>query len=268
MYLSCLLINVGDNPDRPRPGRLWLRNMYRVHQRLCMAFPSTERVSADPEFLMPFIPKAFGDVKIARSHAQGFLFRVDSLRGNRAMIIVQSAREPDWNYAFHNAEHFLAGPPLCRPFEDSKHFKTNDPLHFRLLANPVRKVSKKSLGIDGKPLNQKWLGKEVPVPMADLEKWLLRRAEPGWSPPKNKKESGQKQPPPGFKIESISNIHSGFVNISKGRDDEHGKATRRRSALYQGILRVTNPEHFRATLNRGIGPGKAFGFGLLSVARA
>ncbi len=40
MYLSSLLIDVGDNPDRPRPGRLWLRNLYHVHQRLCMAFPS------------------------------------------------------------------------------------------------------------------------------------------------------------------------------------------------------------------------------------
>ena len=43
MYLSCLLIDVGDNPDRPRPGRLWLRNLYHVHQRLCMAFPSARK---------------------------------------------------------------------------------------------------------------------------------------------------------------------------------------------------------------------------------
>src|SRR5436190_21766487 len=42
MYHSHLLINVGDNPDRPdwNISRRWLRNLYRVHQRLCMAFPS------------------------------------------------------------------------------------------------------------------------------------------------------------------------------------------------------------------------------------
>ena len=60
MYLSCLLINVGDNPDHPRPGRLWLRNLYHVHQRLCMAFPSASRKADDPDFLRPFKPEDFG----------------------------------------------------------------------------------------------------------------------------------------------------------------------------------------------------------------
>ena len=35
---------------------------------------------------------------------------------------------------------------------------------------------------------------------------------------------------------------------------------------YEGILEVTNADNFRDTLVRGIGPAKAFGFGLLSVA--
>lgn len=59
MYISCLLINVGDNPDRPRPGRLWLRNLYHVHQRLCMAFPSDPRKTSDPHFLSPYTPSDF-----------------------------------------------------------------------------------------------------------------------------------------------------------------------------------------------------------------
>ena len=51
MFLSCLLIDIGDNPDRPRPGRIWLRNLYHVHQRLCMAFPSDPRKTDDRDFL-------------------------------------------------------------------------------------------------------------------------------------------------------------------------------------------------------------------------
>jgi hypothetical protein len=53
MYLSHLMIEVGSDPDRPRPGRLWLRNMYHVHQRLCMAFlpPVSKKNKDDPEFL-------------------------------------------------------------------------------------------------------------------------------------------------------------------------------------------------------------------------
>jgi CRISPR system Cascade subunit CasE len=36
---------------------------------------------------------------------------------------------------------------------------------------------------------------------------------------------------------------------------------------FEGILEVTDPEEFAAAVTAGIGPAKAFGFGLLSVAR-
>jgi CRISPR system Cascade subunit CasE len=271
MYLSCLLIDVGANPDRPRPGRVWLRNLYRVHQRLCMAFPSVMRATADPDFLAPFVPDDFADVNGARSNERGFLFRVDPLPGNRAMILVQSARKPDWSYAFGNAEHFLAGPPQTRPFDPR--FESGQRLRFRLLANPVRKARVRdqddkpltrhvSKGSNGLPLGDHWHGRDVPVPDAELDKWLLRRAEPGWRPTKNSKG----EHPPGFKVENVNVIRPGYVNVSKGRDDAGDKARRRRSALYEGILEVTDTDHFRATIISGIGPGKAFGFGLLSVA--
>ena len=38
------------------------------------------------------------------------------------------------------------------------------------------------------------------------------------------------------------------------------------SVLFEGYLRVTSPVAFIELLGRGIGSGKAFGFGLLSVA--
>lgn len=41
-----------------------------------------------------------------------------------------------------------------------------------------------------------------------------------------------------------------------------------RSVLYEGVLKVTGPDLFRQTLIHGIGSGKAYGFGLLSVAPA
>jgi len=261
MYLSCLLIDVGVNPDRPRPGRLWLRNLYRVHQRLCMAVPSTVRATEDPDFLAPFVSNDFADVKVARSQDHGFLFRVDPLPGNRAMILVQSARKPDWNYAFQNAQHLLAGPPQTQPFDPR--FQPGEHLRFRLLANPVRKVSKSSLDLGGKPFDERWIGKDVPVPNVELDRWLLRRAEPEWHATKNASD----QQPPGFRIESITNIQPGYVNVSKGRDDAD-KGRSRRSALYEGVLEVTNGDHFNVTISRGIGPAKAFGFGLLSVAKA
>lgn len=278
MYLSCLLIDVGRNPDRPRPGRLWLRNFYRIHQRLCMAFPSADRKDKDPQFLEPYRPEDFSvqqhliaksshedhqtrikDVHARRDGNQGFLYRVDPQRsGGRAVILVQSAVEPDWNYAFWNAGHLLSTSPEVNHFDP--HFAVNQRLRFRILANPVRKVSSKSLDFTGKPFNKDLWGKDIPVPTVDLGKWLQRRSEPNWSAPKN---SEDKQRRPGFRLAEITEIQSGYIYVNKvpNRDG----ARRLRSARYEGILVVTEDSNFLDTIGRGIGPGKAFGFGLLSV---
>ena len=262
MYLSCLLIDVGNDPDRPRPGRLWLRNVYRVHQRLCMAFPSASRKSHDADFLKPFKAEDFGQkqVHVNRGTDTGFIFRIDPQAGGRAVILVQSAVRPDWDYAFHNAGYLLAAKPEVKLF--NPRFESGQRLRFRLLANSVRKVSRNSLDAKGNPLSQKWIGKDVPVPTTDLAKWLERRAEPGWSAPKN---SEGKQSRPGFRVVEITAIEAGYVYVNKTSDQSGSR--RVRSARYEGILEVTNPDDFLNTLVSGIGPGKAFGFGLLSVAR-
>lgn len=142
MYLSCLLIDVGEDPDRPRPGRLWLRNRHRVHQRLCMGFPSQSRRSDDPDFLKPFDPADFGKPDgPPRSPDSGFLFRIDPQPGGRVVILVQSAVAPDWDYAFHNAKYLLAACPQVREFDPS--FAKDQSLRFRLVVNPTRRIGTK-----------------------------------------------------------------------------------------------------------------------------
>jgi CRISPR system Cascade subunit CasE len=263
MWISCLLIDVGDNPDRPRPGRQWLRNLYRVHQRLCMAFPSDRRKQYDPEFLKPYQPEDFGNghVHVERGPTAGFLFRLDPEErccreasqarhsGSRVVILVQSAPKPDWEYAFHNACYLLAAPPEVKPFNPC--YTTGQRLRFRLLANPTRRLTEHSLGADGQ-LVKKWAntdkkGMRVPVPTDQLLDWINRRAEKA-----------------GFSIEKDSiNVLPGYVFANK-RGDRHG--IRLRSVRYDGLLSVTEPALFRQAIIQGIGPGKAFGFGLLSVA--
>ncbi len=240
MYRSCLLIDVGNNPDRLRPGRLWLRNRYHVHQRLCMAFPSASRKAEDVDFLTPFNPDEFGNgqVHVKRAMDSGFLFLIDPLPNGRAVIIVQSAIEPDWDYAFHNADYLLAAPPEVRPFEPR--FSKGQSLRFRLAANPTRRLSKHSP--DAKEGS---IGKRVPVPPDQLINWLARQAESA-----------------GFFINrDATTLQLGYIYMNK-----NGKGQRLRSVLFDGLLRVTDPDAFRQTLIRGIGSGKAFGFGLLLVA--
>lgn len=242
LYLSHLLIDVGDNPDRPRPGRLWLRNLYHVHQRLCMAFPSNTQKFTDKYSLKPFDPDNFGEdqVHVPRKENSGFLFRIDPQHNGRAVILVQSAIEPDWEYAFQNALYLLAAPPETKDYEPS--FKSSQRLRFRLVVNPTRRLSKNSPDV-----KEKSIGKRVPVPNDKLIDWLIRRGDAG-----------------GFLIDEGSTIiHEGYIYMQKKQKGD--ERVHLRSVRYDGVLTVTNCNKFYNTLISGIGSGKAFGFGLLSV---
>jgi CRISPR system Cascade subunit CasE len=256
MYLSCLLIDVGANPDRPRPGRLWLRNLYHVHQRLCMAFPSADRKAHDRGFLEPFKPEDFGEkqVHVEREAGFAFLFRIDPGPDGRVVILVQSgsATKPDWNYAFHNARYLLAAEPQVKVFDPC--YGKGQRLRFRLVANPTKKIDtmkkaeRQSYAPEELRDKKGRHGKRVPVPVEQLLDWLLRRAQSG-----------------GFcVIQDSTSIQPGYIYVNKTRDGSAGQ--RLRSVRYEGILEVTDAYKFRDALFRGIGPGKAFGFGLLSVA--
>jgi CRISPR system Cascade subunit CasE len=265
MFLSRLLINVGDNPDRPRPGRLWLRNLYHVHQRLCMAFPSNQRILRDPDFLAPYDPQDFPEqrhladrsklevdadilkqVHARRNQNSGFLFRIDPLPRGRAMILVQSAAWPDWDYAFHNAAYLLAA---CEVKLFNPDFTKDQSLRFRLLANPTKRFSKHSLEADGQLVQEKWIGKRVPVRNEQLFEWLACRAEKS-----------------GFSVnQNDTQVQPGYIYVHK-KKMEKDKGQRLRSVRYDGVLQVTDPDGLRKTVIQGLGPGKAFGFGLLSLA--
>lgn len=242
MYQSLLMIELGRNPDHPRPGRLWLRNRYHVHQRLCMAFPSALRKSEDGEFLKPFVPGDFagGQVHVERDEDSGFLFRIDAFPNARAMIVVQSAAEPDWDYAFHNAGYLLAAAPEVKAFEPR--FAEGQQFRFRLAANPTRRLSRNS-----PDAREESVGKRVPVGRDQYIGWLTRRGEAA-----------------GFSIDEGSITHqSSYVYMNKKKD---GKGQRLCCVLFDGVLHVTDADAFSKANMQGIGSGKAFGFGLLSLA--
>ncbi len=262
MYLSYLYIDLGRNPDRLRPGRTWLRNLYRVHQRLCMAFPRPSGKERDPFFLKPFDPENISDrhVHVQRSESSGFLYRIDPLppssaQPQRAVIIVQSSIIPDWEYAFKNCIDLLLAPPLVKPYNPT--FSAGQRFKFKLLANPTKKIGtilkSKRMALPAETLKNSpgRHGKRVPVPSHQLADWLIQRANEN-----------------GFKLyEDSLEIIPGYANFSKGLP-EHSRTYRLRSVRYQGILEVTDPQRFRKAVTAGIGPGKGFGFGLLSLTPA
>lgn len=277
MYLSILLIDVGQDPDRIRPGRNWLRNVYRVHQRLCMAFPAPRRKIADPQFLKPFRPEDFREpVHRRRNQETGFLFRIDPRIGGNPVILVQSAVEPDWGYAFHNAGYLLAAEPEVKSWNPT--FQAGQQFRFRLTANATRKVGTLTAAQRRADRDQvipeprentsgPWQrdrrtrnGTRVPVPREQLPAWLARRGEIG-----------------GFRV--IPNLDSLGIQVNyyyvnrAGFAPEHPSAEPRGAFIpmlfcvrYEGCLEVTDPAAFADTLAAGIGPARAFGCGLMTLA--
>ncbi|HEO72012.1 MAG TPA: type I-E CRISPR-associated protein Cas6/Cse3/CasE, partial [Candidatus Hydrogenedentes bacterium] len=265
-----LLINTGSDPDRPRPGRLWLRNIYQVHQRLCMGFPSAERVKDDPHFLKPYRPEDFpedrcratqnkneaGEEALKHVHARrdsqsGFLFRIDPQAGGSPVIVVSSALQPNWDYAFQNADMLLAARPLVREYDPA--FPKGAELRFRILMNLSKKSMEHRRTLDKKDAQgrSRSQGKRVALtwredqqPQEVIVPWFAEKAAPG-----------------GFCICECALSRLGWVaGYPPGK-----KPLKFRWALLEGRLEVTDTARFAHTLASGIGSAKAFGFGLLTV---
>jgi CRISPR system Cascade subunit CasE len=208
-----------------------------------MAFPSKHRKAVDPDFVQSYVPHDFAaeQVHVKRGANVGFLYRIDPHSGGSVVILIQSALMPNWDFAFHNAETLLAARPEATPFNPA--FNVSQILRFRLTANSTKTLVTRNAS-DGSRRN----GRRVPVGYDLLGDWLTRRAECA-----------------GFAVEDGTlTVQPGFVYVKRPRDD---KGQRLFSVRYEGQLRVVDPDGFRRTLFAGIGPAKAFGFGLLSVAR-
>ena len=166
------------------------------------------------------------------------LFRVDVDRHTGVpTVLVQSRRPADWSELEAADGHLLAPHFLGKPNPVQKQSELNvaagQRLAFRLRANP-------SFKRDGQRL--------ACLREEDQRAWLDRKADDS-----------------GFRVLSLLVIPEGMVTPEK----HSAEASHRMSVCsvrFDGLLVVTDSETFRDTLAAGIGPAKAFGFGLLSVA--
>lgn len=156
------------------------------------------------------------------------LFRVENIQHQACnLILLQSQGQPNWEDVEKvNDGNYLFEPPRVRRVLPS--FSEGVRLPFRLQANPTVKRNGKRHAIYAD--NQ-------------LMTWFERKA-------KNH----------GFSIEPLN-----FRHVKLG--NKHGKKGRQTWHVVQfdGVLMVSEPSVFLETLINGIGSGKAFGFGLLSV---
>jgi len=160
------------------------------------------------------------------------LWRVDRLN-NRPVVLVQSGSEPNWGAVSEQYPDYLLRTVEQKAYSPS--MREGDAYRFRLRANPtVRKGGGKRLGVAGEEAQ------------AD---WLCRR------------KAGQS----GFKVdqESLLITHEGIVTAHREETSRMSLA----AVLFDGVLTVTDAEFMFAAIEHGIGSAKAFGFGMLSVAR-
>jgi CRISPR system Cascade subunit CasE len=123
-------------------------------------------------------------------------------------------------------------------------------LRFRVRVNPTKRV-----GTSGEA---KWVGKRVDLRREEEQlAWLARKGEAD-----------------GFVVVTVR-ATAGVPDVRVVPEDAvigNRRAERRTmtfgSVVFEGLLRVTDPDRFRLTLQEGIGSGKAYGFGLLSIAPA
>lgn len=237
MFLSRLILNPR-NPDVRRD----LSDCQELHRTVMSAFPQS---SSDGG---------------ARADL-GVLYRVDTHpRTGQIALLVQSKVAPDWSGLKPGYLLDTEGDvdnPACKPVDGQ--YGSLEPgavLVFRLRANPTRKIHTKS-GPDGQRRN----GKRVELRKeADQVQWLRRKGGGAF-----RLLSVRANP----QVPNVRATEAKLVGLPRTASEASAGAKRitLASVLFEGELQVADADRFRQLLTDGIGPGKAYGCGLLSVAR-
>lgn len=243
LYLSRLILN-----PRSRQVSSEVAFPYEMHRTLMRAFPESAS---------------------AARQEHGVLFRVDSPKSGQALILyVQSIVQPNWTFLEKDGKYLDHSSPLppvsCRDILPALgRMDAGRVLSFRLRANPTRRIGRKD-----DPLQ----GKRVGI-LKDEEQiaWLARKGKertpgvPGGFELVSMKQDGipQKETP----LLCVNVNPEGTVRGRKhGQGQEH--TMKHHSVVFEGQLRVTDPEAFLQTVIHGVGTAKAFGFGLVTLASA
>lgn len=227
-----------------------------------------QRDLADPIQLHRTILHAFAPLpeKSDFRSKHGVLYRVELSSCGRPSIMVQSSAKPDWSFLQEQAGYLLEVPRSKSIGSLYDAVEEGWILRFRLRANVTKKIDTLT-GADGRRRNGKRVALRRPDEQFD---WLRRKGEAGGF--ELIPLSGANPETGPFELRIIPEPDA--VGHSRGgaAKNEGAVATAARmltfgSVTFEGRLRVTDRQRFRQTLANGIGSAKAFGFGLLSVAR-
>jgi CRISPR system Cascade subunit CasE len=203
-----------------------------------------QRDSADPYQLHRTVLRAFADPR----QASGVLHRLDvHPRTGQMSLLVQSQATPHWG-ALTAGDYLLPADPfdgLENPAVKAVALSlvAGQVLSFRLRANPTIKKARRDA-------SGRWLNSNrVPLVYEDQQyAWLASRAARG-----------------GFRV--LQAAITGQSRRTSSRQEDAPPLTLF-TVQFDGRLQIIDSAAFQTALAKGIGPARAFGCGLLSLAPA
>jgi CRISPR system Cascade subunit CasE len=196
---------------------------------------------ASPQSMHAAVLAAFPG-RLADRTDQRVLWRLDSVPGAVHLFVV-SPEQPDFTHVIEQA-----GWPTLSSWQTREYgmfldrLSTGQSWMYRLTANPTR---------SRRPEEGKRSQRYGHVTVMQQQEWLAQRAAAA-----------------GFQIGGLDGESGGIVVRDRGASDfrrGQGRVTLT-TATFEGQLVVTDADALRTTLTAGLGPAKAYGCGLLTLA--
>lgn len=208
--------------------------MYRSQLTLDLLHPSTQRALRDCHDMHRNLMRAFDDTQSSAPRAeQALLYTLMTVEQKPALYVLSNDL-PDWSRV-RGIELFRGAPPLCIDSLREKLTKGRT-LRFQLFASPTKKAAR-----EGKLSARVFLRSEQ-----ERSDWLVRQAEKSGFRVLHAEEKEQRQ---------VSGVRQGAEIHYTG-------------VVFSGVLEITDADAFWKAYCNGIGPGKAYGMGMLMLGRA
>ncbi len=226
--------------------------MYLTRMPLNAARGETRRLVASPYRLHAAVEAAFPPGAVTSDDDSRVLWRLERRADapQAFWLYIASPEQPDLTHVVEQAGWPTRGrlwetkdyQPLLDRIQNGQRWE------FRLKANPVRKVKQDM----GRRPNERVAGTiQGHVTVAQQLEWLASRAAAH-----------------GFELPLDANGVPAVVVSERNREvfKRGSREVTLSTAMYDGVLTVTDADLMRATLCRGIGRAKGFGCGLLTIA--
>lgn len=228
--------------------------------------------------LMRGFPDGIGSDEDGARASAGLLFRPETdRRTGTVRILAQSTSLPDWRAL---PAGYVAPASECpdgwstRTIPETV-WKTaaGARRRFRLRANVTAKVFGNRVPLRTEAAQLAWL-----LSHATAAGFRVTLPPPGDAPPDGHREAKRAHDLRGVDpVEGLPPVRidrdSPVSGLRPGEADGSGARSPRarlsfEGLVFEGILEVADPERFATAVRQGIGPAKAYGYGLLSVATA